>query len=522
MSDYHKLLAREDAGARQNYDFDPRVAYHMQNTVLREHMEPAVSVGNTKDLENPLSFTGIPEGSHSDSNMMQNAPKMMVVKRYVIVDTAQRDWVKYPNPYSNVTFTFGGQGDTQKPVPVYANNTTYPYFALPPTSNTTFIPLPGTSNTRGFSFIDSNTGIQRDLSAYNAGLPRGNFIAYDTPPNAVNSGDYFGTPNTPSNVISIRLVRAILPQTPFVSYPADPLFTTTASGTKSAISATAFNTFGTYPYLLFYLNEYRGQYYAPTEAGCRAFTVLTQCNRAQMNFTLTNGAQYFDYTPWNGEGIEFQSPLTSLQKIAITVADPHGVPFAINQPDDLAIDNILLATTISGGSRFVSRATLLCVTPAYKTYPKSQLRVGDRISLYSPYLRLIEKGNAIGNNVDKKGFIDSLIDKTFPVLDVQIYSFDPRTNTYIPASSSITPTDSVIDFFNVFFIPNFTRRLDNGSLVDVYPGAVDADNSILNIQSLLGSGNSIPVLNVTQQPIYSFELVHKIPDTTEIGGTVVN
>jgi|LakMenEpi03Aug12_release.lakeMendotaPanAssembly.Ray.scaffolds.fasta_scaffold03760_21 hypothetical protein len=519
MSDYHKLLAREDAGARQNYDFDPRVAYHMQNTVLREHMEPAVSVGNTRDLENPLSFTGVPEGSHSDSNMMQNAPKMMVVKRYVIVDTAQRDWTRYPNPYSNVIFTFGGQGDTQKQVPVYTNNTTYPTFALPPTYNVSFTPLPGSSNTRGFSYIDSNTGIQYDLSAYNSSIPRGNFVAYDTPPNAVNSGDYFGTPNTPSNVISIRLVRAILPQTPFVSYPADPLFTTTASETKNAVSATAYNTFGTYPYLLFYLNEYRGQYYAPTEAGCRAFTVLTQCNRAQINFGLANGTQYFDYIPWNGEGIEFQSPLTSLQKIAITVADPHGVPFALNQPDDLAIDNILLATTVSGG---VSRATLLCVTPAYKTYPKSQLRVGDRVSFYTPYLRLIEKGSAIGSNLDKKSFLNSLIDQTFPVLDVQIYAFDPLTNTYIPASNVPTSTDSVIDFFNVFFIPNFTKRLNTGVLVDLYPGAVDSDNSILNIQSLLGTGNSLPVLNVTQQPIYSFELVHKIPDTTEIGGTVVN
>jgi hypothetical protein len=115
-----------------------------------------------------------------------------------------------------------------------------------------------------------------------------------------------------------------------------------------------------------------------------------------------------------------------------------------------------------------------------------------------------------------------LIDQTFPVLDVQIYAFDPLTNTYIPASNVPTSTDSVIDFFNVFFIPNFTKRLNTGVLVDLYPGAVDSDNSILNIQSLLGTGNSLPVLNVTQQPIYSFELVHKIPDTTEIGGTVVN
>jgi hypothetical protein len=521
MSDYHKLLSAEDAGARQGYTFDPRVAYHMQNRVLREHMEPA-GISSGRDLENPSGFTGVPEGSYADSNMMQLAPKMAVVKRYVVVDAAQRDWTRYPNPYSNLTFAFGGQGDTQKPIPVYTNNPTYPTFALPLPSTPGFTPIPGTSNTRGFSYIDSNTGIQFNLSAYNSSLTRGNFVAYDTPPNFSNSGDSFGTPNTPSNVISIRLVRAILPQTPFVSYPADPLFNTTASGTKSAIISTAYNTFGTYPYLLFYLNEYRGQYYAPTEAGCRAFTVLTQCNRTQLDFSLPNGAQYLDYTPWNGEGLEFQSPLTSLQKIAITVADPHGIPFAINQPDDIAIDNILLASTLSGGVKYVSRATLLCVTPAYKTYPETQLRAGDRVSFYTPTLQRMIKSSAIGTNTQKKGFISSLINQTFPVLDVQTYKFDPQTNTYIPGSNVITSTDSVIDYFNVFFIPNFTKRLDNGTLIDLFPDAVDSDNSILNIQSILGSGNSLPVLNVTQQPVYSFELVHKIPDTSDIGGTVVN
>lgn len=522
MSDYHKLLAREDAGARQNYDFDPRVAYHMQNSVLREHMQPAMSNTAGRDLENPGGFTGVPTGSHSDSNMMQNAPKMSTVKRYVIVDAAQRDWTQFPNPYSNLAFTFGGQGDSRKPTPVYSNNPIYPSFALSPTTNLSFTPLPGAFNLRGFSYIDSNTGIQSDLPAYNSSLPKGNLIGYDTGSNIPNSGDFFGTPNTPSNVIAIRLVRAILPQTPFVSYPIDPVFTATASDVKNAVTATPYNTFGTYPYLLFYLNEYRGQYYAPTEAGCKAFTVLTQCNRSQINFTLANGAQYFDYIPWNNEGVEFQSPLTSLQKIVMTVTDPHGVPFAINQTDNIAIDNILLGTSLSGATTYVSRSTLICITPAYKTFPQSQLRIGDRISFYPPTLKLLENSAAISINNDKKEFIKSLMNVTFPVLDVRVYKIDPGTNTYVPSSNVVSSTDSSIDYFNVFFIPNFTKRLDNGNLIDVYPGAVDSDYSIVNVQSYLGIGQSLPVLNVAQQPIYSFELVHKIPDTSEIGGTVVN
>lgn len=522
MSDYHRLLAREDAGARQNYDFDPRVAFHMQNTILREHMEPAVSNKSGRDLENPSGFTGIPEGSHSDSNMMQVAPKMATVTRYIVIDAAQRDWTQFPNPYSNLIFAFGGQGDSRKPTPVYTNNPIYPSFALSPTSNLSFFPLPGTSNLRGFSYIDSNTGIQKDLSAYNSSLPKGNLIGYDTPPAIANSGDFFGTPNTPSNVISIRLVRAILPQTPFVTYPVDPVFTLTASSVKNTVTSTAYNTFGTYPYLLFYLNEYRGQYYAPTEAGCKAFAVLTQCNRAQINFSLANGNQYFDYSPWNSEALTFQSPLTTLQKMVVSVTDPHGIPFGVDRPDNIAVDNILLGTSLSGSSTYVSRSTLICVTPAYKTYPEGQLRVGDRISFYTPTLKLIENSSSIAANSDKRQFVKSLIGVTFPILDVQIYKIDPTTNTYIPSVNTSSLTDSTIDYFNVFFIPNFTKRLDNGSLVDLYPGAVESDYSLLNIQSFLGIGQSIPILNVTQQPVFSFEMVHRVPDTSEIGGTVVN
>jgi hypothetical protein len=523
MSDYHKLLASEDAGAREGYDFDPRVAYHTQSTVLREHLQ---TMGGTtgRELDDPQRYSGIPEGSHTDSNMLQSAPKMVSSKKYVIVDAAQRDWTQYPNPYSNLTFVFGGQGDTRKPTPVYFNNKTYPSFALPPTNSPGFTPTPGASNVRGFSYIDSNTGVQNELPPYNPSLPRGNFVGYDTPTEAFSSGDYFGTPATPSNVSSIRLVRAILPQTPFFSYPTDPIFNSSASEAKTTTTATPYNTFGTYPYLLFYLNEYRGQYYAPTEAGQKAFAVLTQCNRMQINFALTNGPQYFDYKPWNDEALEFQSPIASLQKLVVSVTDPHGVPFGINQLDNMSVDSIRLASSVDISGRInVSRSTLICITPAYQTYPQVQMRVGDRVSFYTPTLKLLEKSDAISRNNDKKSFIGELTGTTLPVLEVATYKLDPRTNTYVVSSNTITSTDSRVDYFNVFFIPNFTTLQANGSLVDKYPGAVDLpDYSILDIQGILGPGTKLPFLNVTQQPIYTFEMVVKTPDTAAIGGTVVN
>lgn len=524
MSDYHRMLAAVDAEARDGYDFDPRVTYHIQNRVIRETMETAQQGGsNATHLNDPAGFAGIPEGSHSDSNISQPPPKTVQTKRYVVIDAAQRDWTLYPNPYSNLTFVFGNQSPPKKPEPVYTNNRIYPSFALPPTNNPNFIPNPGYPNLRGFSYVDSNTGAVINLSAYNSSLPRGNFVAFDTSTGAVGSGDAFGCPNTPCNVTSLRLVRAVLPQSPFVSYPTDPVFLINSSGTAGSNKASPFYTFGTYPYLLFYVNEYRGQYYGPTEASRRAFSVLTQCNRAQIDFTLTNGPQYFEYVPWNNEALVFQSPLTQLQKLQLTVTDPHGVPFGIGQEDTMAIDSIRLATAISGGQIYVSRATLLCVTPAFKTYPETQLRTGDRVAFHTGTLNTLMNNPAIKQDPDKRGFLMALLDQTFPVLDVKTYVIDPVTNTYVPGSNPIDVGDSRVDYFNVFFIPNFTIRDDAGNLDDVWSNAVDAGtNEIINVPNILGAGSTLPFINVVQQPVFTFELEIATPDTSGIGGKVVN
>lgn len=521
MSDYHQLLAQEDRMARSGYD--PRVAYHNQTRVFNERIPSIARSCNAQDLGDPSAFAGIPEGSRSDCNSVQAAPKTITTRRYIVVDSAQRDWTLYPNPYSNVTFTFGGQGNTNNPVPVYTNNPTYPSFALPPTTSPAFTPTPGSKNTRGFSFYDPQ-GNQVDLSAYNSSLPLGNFLAYDSNINATTgSGDAFGTPMTPCNVGAIRLVRAQLPQTPFVAYPTDPVFSSDASESKTIATARPYNTFATYPYLLFYLNEYRGRYYGPTEASTRAFAALTQCNRQQINFGLENGVQYLDYVPWNMEGIEFQSPLTSLQKLQYTVADPTGTPFATSQPDNLATDSIRLAQVLISGNPVVSRATLVCSTPAYKKYPETQLRVGDRVTFHTPTLSNLLKSPAIG---EKRSFVKALIGTTFPVLAVDRYAYNADRGTFFrdPSASVISLTDAKIDYFNVFFIPNFTSQLDNGVLLDVYSNAVDSNNnySLLDIQALLGVGSNLPLLNVTQQPVFTFELDIVSPDTSGIGGTLVN
>ena len=189
----------------------------------------------------------------------------------------------------------------------------------------------------------------------------------------------------------------------------------------------------------------------------------------------------------------------------------------------MAIDSIRLATAISGGQVYVSRATLLCVTPSFKTYPETQLRTGDRVSFHTGTLNKLMNNPAIQQDPDKRGFLSALVDQTFPVLDVKTYVIDTSTNTYVPGSNPIAIGDSRVDYFNVFFIPNFVIRDDAGNLDDVWSNAVDAGtNEIINVPNILGSGNVLPFINVVQQPVFTFELEAAVPDTSAIGGQVVN
>lgn len=524
MSDYHRLLASSDAAARQNFSFDPRIAFATQAS--RAPPASAANAGEEADLllSDPASFRGIPEGTHTDSNVAQMAPKMKEEKRYVIVDAAQRDWTVYPNPYSNMTFAFGDQALETNAIPVYTNNPTYPSFALPPSNNVTYVPVPGAANTRGFSYLDPN-GIQVDLSGYNASLPKGNFIGFDSNFGVQNNAAAFGCPLTPSNVVSIRLVRAVLPQTPFVASYTDPVIVANLSAAKQQVTNTPYYTFTTYPYLLFFVNDYRGNYYAGTEPARRSFAVLTQSNRPQVQFTTNgNGPQYFDYFPWNNEALTFQSPLTSLQKLRLSLTDAQGNYFAVGQEDFLAVDSIRLATTLSGSETIKSDATLACIAPQFQTYADIRLRVGDSIIFHPATVDSIVKSDALAGNREKQEFARALSGRSFPILAVERYSNNPNTNQWVPdTTTAVSITNSEIDYFNVFFIPNFTTIDSNGNYVPVYPGAVDSNATyeILNVGNILGTSKVLPILNVTQQPVFTFELNVVTPDTSDIGGKPV-
>ena len=60
---------------------------------------------------------------------VQQLPQTMMTKRYIVIDTAHRNFVQQPNPYSNLIFSFGSQVPQYVSKPVTGNNPTVPLYA---------------------------------------------------------------------------------------------------------------------------------------------------------------------------------------------------------------------------------------------------------------------------------------------------------------------------------------------------------------------------------------------------------
>jgi len=510
MSNYLDLLIQQDKSSRTNYSFDPRI--QMQATRGYTSVEPFSNAPPASSF----NYTGQPEGSHSDAAIVQASPKTVIVKRYVVMDTSQRDWVKQPNPFSNLSFTFGNQGGGGSNPPVYTNNPFIPTFADQQQLLTT--PLPGAPNVTGWTL--SNVS----YPAYNSSLPSGNFIAFDTGYTIAASGSGFGSVFTPCNVAAIRLVRAVMPQRQFSDIPLVPnpdgTLTTISSNIQATLANTTFSTFSTYPYLMLYLNEYFGQYVGGNEPTRRSFSVMTQKQRQQQTFTSNGlGVQQFDYEPWGEEALRLQSPITNLQRLQISVTDPIGNIFIHN--DTLTIS---LMQTDSNG------LYINCFTPNRQYFSGNEMRVGDRVVFYPQTISNMLKSSYLAvQNTDKQKFVQALLTGTFTVLALLDYVPNPD-GLYVPrasASPAQPHTTPYVSSYNGFTIPNFFAVGDQGSVTPLYPksidgygtGASNATYTILEPNSLVGS--NLEFMNATLQPVYTLELDILQPDTGAIGGKIV-
>ena len=499
MSNYLDLLVQQDKLARTSYSYDPRVA--MNQTRMLGSIEPFSN--GTSDEVPTVSYTDQITGSHSDSAIVQTSPDTIAVKRYIVIDSSQRDWVKQPNPFSNLVFTFGTQNISSSNPPVYSNNPFVPTFADEQTALAS--PIPGIPNTRGWTF--SNT----TYPAYNSSIPNGNFIGYDLGYLIQPSGSGFGSVFTPCNVSSVRLVRAVMPQRQFLSLPIVPLGdgSDISSNIQASLPNTSFSTFTTYPYLMLYLNEYFGQYVGGNEPTRRSFSVMTQRQRQQISFTSNSlGVQQFDYEPWGEESLHLQSPITNLQRIQISVSDPIGNIFT-------HLDNLEISLMQTDSNRMFIK----CFTPAYSYFSGNEMRIGDRIVFYPQTVSNMMKSQylAVQNN-DKRKFIENLLTGTFPVLALLDYVENPETGVWGPRT--VTRTTPYIASYNGFIIPNFFTVVDEGNLSPTFPNSIDSGTfTILEPNSLVGS--NLEFMNASLQPVYTLELEIRQPDTRKIGGKIV-
>jgi hypothetical protein len=513
MNDYRRIMMAEQASARNNYSYDPRQVLHTSRFFDRT-IEPFNGTRPTNIPEvDPADYTDIPEGSRSDPSIVQATPTTRASKRYVIIDASQRDWVRQPNPYTNLTYSFGTQSLSPSNPPVYTNNPFVPTFAVE--QSLLPAPIPGVPNTQGWTLPATLAGGSSNVPypAYNSSLTRGNFIAFDNGYLIQPSGSGFGSVFTPCNVSSLRLVRAVLPQRQFLTIPIDPSSNSpdyaSSQFIQSNLVGRPYSTFSTYPYLLLYLNEYFGQYVGGNEPMRRSFSVMTQKQRSQTDFQTSVGVQQYDYEPWGEEALRLQSPLTNLQKLAISVTDPVGSNFS--QTDNLTI-SIVQATCNS--------MYLKCFTGSFQYFTENELRVGDRIIFYSNTIVDMLKSPILNIlNSQKKTFLTATTTATFPVLELLDYVQDSN-GIYVPRDASSARTTPYVSSYNGFLIPNFVTIGPDGSATPTYPGSIDPGTSnVVEPEVLVGS--NLPFLNTSLQPVYTLELECLLPDTGAIGGNIV-
>ena len=507
MSDYASIMMREQAMARQNYNFDPRERFAQSRFPTRE-----LETFNSTISNNIVSVPQTDEGEYGtrlDAATVQEVPNTKVTKKYIIIDASQRDWVKQPNPYTNLVFTFGSQATSASNPIVYANNPFIPTFAIEQASNNP--PLVGLPNTQGWTLSTGTSNVF--YNAYNPNLPRGIPIGVDTGYIIQPSGYGFGSSANATNIASIRLVRAVLPQRQFLSIPIDPstsgVDASTSQFIQSNLIGKPYSTFSTYPYLLFNLNEFYGQYVGGNEPMRRSFSVMTQRQRQQTNFETVVGVQQYDYESWGQEALDLQSPITTLKQLAISITDPIGTPFTQN-------DNLTISLIQSSDNKMY----LKCFTGSFQYFSSNDLRVGDRITFYSNTIVDMLKSPILAVlPPDKTAFVKSLSNATFPVL--QLLDYVKNINgIWEPRDASSARTAPYVSSYNGFIIPNFVTIDQDGFATPTYPNSIDSNTSNVLEPTVL-AGSNMPFLNTSLQPVYTLEFEMVEPDTSKIGGKIV-
>jgi hypothetical protein len=432
---------------------DPRLAFARTRNedMMPTQAEKAVPAEVEEDYEaEPDAIT----------TLVQKAPNMIPIKRYVIIDTSVRDWTIQGDAYSNI-FSFGSPAASSASnltaqVPFYFNNPTIPLAAYETphstllnvrmTGEVTAVPnnrpqifgpgevRPAYFNTTagapylpvyGWKYVTSNGTILHTPDAYsptsaevkinyfpvfNPQDGAGGRVGIDIYPGQQANTNTFATQLPLSNITEISLVRATLPVR-----GTQPYGTATFGG-----QLVYPDSLHGKPYLLMNIQNMQGQYYGGSYIAQKSFSVLTQNTRTLYEGGCNLPAQYTDYYPFSKEQYLFDPPLAQLSNAEIQIYDNGGEP--LTQTDNLQVVDMVFQGT--GKVKFFVTQNAL-VSNAFgdsNVFIKSSIRVGDEIKFYGPTLtRILSDPSA--TSALRSAF--TLLSNDFIVSDICSSDFTP-------------------------------------------------------------------------------------------------
>ena len=562
--DYKSLLVNADYEARNEYDFDPRVAFLATSETQRliEPMNYTAPTTLSAERVTIQELNDAPDTLDTLTLPVQQPPSMIPRSRMIIIDTAQRDWTVQPDAYSNV-FSFGTQTPISNDGPqvaYYFNNSTVPLAAyetplsalkvpagkqLQTIPNITPLPFPPqaripsyfsttdqglvtpkygwsivlSNNTllhspQPFSYSDPNVKIFY-YPVYNSALTAGAQIGIDIQPARYGVNNYLlSTQLALSNVTEIKLLRAILPVRGTQPYKPSAF-------TGSIAYPDAFHM---QPYVSMTIQNIKGNYYGGSQIVQNSFSILTQNTRNIYDGGNSFPGQFSDYYPWGDEVYAFDPPLAQMSNANIQVFNNAGNPFS--QVDGLNIVGMRFDTSNIGSVQFFvtqNPNTVLGGLTDSNAFLNTDLRVGDEIKFYSPTLTQIGfdtsctpqlsalsqlmSNNFLVTRINSNDFTPSFV---FPSSDIGTsFTAVPKlTSGYAGLSNAVTTIRALLS------------TLSQVSLLQ-YSGVTQSGLGFMNMRTF-SQDYPLPMLNMNTQATFVMQVTTLEPDPTNIKKIIPN
>jgi len=547
---YQSLLAQTDEEARDDYEYDPRVAMFDTRNANETPAEPISNDSAGADYSDALITEETP--SDDREHAVQNVPDTVDKMYTVIIDTAHRDWTVQPNAYSNV-FDFGFENniDINGPqTPYYFNNTFIPLAAyettiaklnspigtgalnaIQTTPNISPQPFPpgveapaylnrftqSVNPVYGWKIVYQNGVLLHSPQAFSYADPTvrvffypaydprqtaGAQIGIDIQPNryAVHAYNYCSSKQF-SNVSSIRLIRATLPVRAL-----SPYAPTAFAGTNYYPGG-----FHNKPYILMNIDNLNGLQFGGAQAVQNSFTTLVQSQRSFYNMNSTMPAQFIDFYCWDDKRtFHFDPPMGMLSNADMQLVSSLGDTFTQN--DTMSIVGIQLQTGLSFGKVqfFITQ------NPAYtgsygdnNVFFGKDLQVGDEIEFYKPALTHFVSDPS--GTAYTSAFFNALSNG---MLVTDVLSNDFSTQAIFPTMGYGTSFMAVPKASNVFMTWSGLSVTTSSLCLQQYAAA---PYSFLQSRTF-ANDQWLPIMNVNSQASFALEIIVKEPDISKMKG----